>query len=116
MPNPQEININHYIVQAWGINFDLLNGKQKFLKTATKMAGNLNLTILNTFIHKFDPHGLSLIFVISQSHIAIHTWPEFGYLHLDILTCSEDSDLGKLPEVFQKAFNPQKFECKKISY
>jgi S-adenosylmethionine decarboxylase len=37
--------------------------------------------------HKFSPQGVSGVVVISESHLAVHTWPEFGYAAVDVFTC-----------------------------
>lgn len=116
MPKTHIIFINHHIAQAWGIDKQLLNNKEKLLEATLKLAKELKLTVVNSFIHRFFPHGLSLVLVIAQSHLAIHTWPEYGYLHLDILSCSEEADLTKLNQCIKKQFSPQKLKSKKINY
>lgn len=111
-----DVYINHHVAQIQGVNSQILNNPDLLMRSALQIAKDLNLTVVNTFIHKFKPHGLSLVIVISQSHIAIHTWPEYGYLHIDILTCSEHAQLTKLEEALKKVFNPQKIDSKKIDY
>lgn len=108
--------IDHHIAQAWGVNFDLLNNKATLIKTSHQAALELNLNIVNTFVHRFKPHGLSLILVISESHFAIHTWPELGYMHVDVVSCCQGSSLNLLPKVLKKLFNPEKITCQKIDY
>ncbi|EAX48733.1 S-adenosylmethionine decarboxylase related, partial [Thermosinus carboxydivorans Nor1] len=39
--------------------------------------------------HKFSPQGVSGVVVISESHLAIHTWPELGYAAVDVFTCGD---------------------------
>jgi len=41
--------------------------------------------------HRFSPVGVSGVVVISESHLSVHTWPETGYVALDIYTCGEDA-------------------------
>ena len=45
-----------------------------------------NLVINSTF-HHFSPYGVSGVVVIQESHLAIHTWPEYGYAAADIFSC-----------------------------
>ena len=40
--------------------------------------------------YRFSPHGISLFAIISASHIAIHTWPEYGFLNIDIFSCNQN--------------------------
>jgi len=62
------------------------------LEQAAKEAG---ATVVKTVLHQFNPQGLSGVVVIAESHIAIHTWPEYRYAALDIFTCG-------LPEIAEK--------------
>lgn len=49
-------------------------------------------TIVSETFHTFSPHGVSGVIVIAESHVAIHTWPEYGYAAVDIFTCGETID------------------------
>jgi len=67
-------------------------------------------TIITHNFHKFNPHGVSGVVVIAESHVAIHTWPEYGYAAVDIFTCGETID----PWVIQEHLKDS-FESKNIS-
>ncbi|MEM2144027.1 MAG: adenosylmethionine decarboxylase [Candidatus Jordarchaeaceae archaeon] len=69
-------------------NIDNLKFIKKVLIDAAKKAG---LTILNSKFHKFEPQGVSGFIMISESHLSIHTWPESGYVAIDVFTCGEPS-------------------------
>src|SRR5260370_41853322 len=43
--------------------------------------------IVDVVFHTFNPHGISGVVVIAESHLAIHTWPEHGFASVDIYTC-----------------------------
>ncbi len=64
----------------------------EILKKGAKM---MNLSIVDTLIHKFSPIGISGVVVIKESHIAIHTWPEYAYVSLDFFTCNQSYDLDE---------------------
>lgn len=46
-------------------------------------------TVVKTLSYDFTPHGVSVVVILSESHIAIHTWPEYKYQSVDIYTCGE---------------------------
>ncbi len=46
-------------------------------------------TIVESRFHQFNPFGISGVVVISESHLTIHTWPEYGYAAVDIFTCGK---------------------------
>jgi S-adenosylmethionine decarboxylase proenzyme len=54
--------------------------------------------VVEQVFHKFNPHGVSGVVVISESHLAVHTWPEYGYAAVDVFTCGTEID----PWVAQK--------------
>ncbi len=47
-----------------------------------------NATIVNECFHEFSPYGVTGVLVISESHISIHTWPEFEYVAVDVFSCN----------------------------
>lgn len=49
-------------------------------------------TIVNSVFHHFNPYGVSGAVIIAESHLAIHTWPEYGYAAVDVFTCGETVD------------------------
>jgi len=56
---------------------------------AAKKAG---AEVLEVVFHEFSPQGVSGVVVISESHLAIHTWPEYGYAAVDVFTCGDRVD------------------------
>lgn len=110
------IFLDHWVVEAWGIKSKLLIDPDLLLKTTLKLAKSLKLTVVNSYIHQFQPHGLSLVLIIAESHLAIHTWPEYNYMHIDVVSCSKKADLSNLEQVLKKEFKPEKIIIQKIEY
>ena len=48
-----------------------------------------NATIVTSCFHKFNPWGVSGAVIIQESHLTIHTWPEYGYASVDLFTCGD---------------------------
>ncbi len=40
-------------------------------------------------IHRFEPHGITYLVLLAQSHLAVHTWPEHRYMAVDFFTCGD---------------------------
>lgn len=70
----------------------VLNDVDKIRAMMLEAAEVSGATVLSHSFHKFSPHGISGIVVISESHIAIHTWPEHGFAAVDIFTCGTKVD------------------------
>jgi S-adenosylmethionine decarboxylase len=52
-------------------------------------AKQIGATVLNEVFHRFSPQGVSGVVVIAESHLCIHTWPEYNYAAVDIFTCGD---------------------------
>lgn len=70
--------------------------------SATKAA---KATIISHNFHKFSPYGISGVIVIAESHVAIHTWPEYNYAAVDIFTCGDTIDPWIIQEHLKESFN-----------
>ena len=49
-------------------------------------------TLLDISSHKFQPHGVTAVALLAESHISIHTWPENGMAVCDVFTCGEHTN------------------------
>jgi len=82
----------HLLIELFNCDRKLLNDVDFVEKILTKSAELAGATIVKTFFHTFNPHGVSGVVVIAESHLTIHTWPEYGYAALDIYTCGEHAN------------------------
>ena len=56
---------------------------------ATQAAG---LTPVGECFHQFDPQGVTGVVLLAESHLAIHTWPETGFVSIDVYVCNLSAD------------------------
>ncbi len=79
-------------------------------------AKKAHATIVDDKFHHFSPFGVSGVVVIAESHLAIHTWPEYRYAAVDVFTCGEtlkpEVAAIHLAQVFQSQ-NPSIHEIKR---
>ena len=85
-------------------NNDILNSLEKLEKISKKLIKICNLTELSKLNHKFKPHGLTLISLLSESHISIHTWPENKSICIDIFSCKNNLDVEKIKKILSEYF------------
>ena len=85
---------------------------EKILISAAKKSGN---TVLRTTIHKFEPQGLTGVVLLEESHISIHSWPEFRYVGIDVFTCGADSSAQKALEYLKSVFEPKKVQVTEVN-
>ncbi len=79
----------HVLAELHGCRFDVLNDVDKVEKLMVNAALEAGAEIRECVFHKFSPQGVSGVVVISESHLAIHTWPELGYAAVDVFTCGD---------------------------
>lgn len=77
-----------------------------------KIISSLNLTVVSSHSHPFPKNdGFTQIFVLSQSHLVLHSWPEAFALHIDLMTCNSQLTDSQVKDFFHKLFpqNPPVF-------
>ena len=102
----------HLLAEFWcGKIIEDKKELKKILIKTVKMAKNTPLEIV---IHKFNPCGITGVALLAESHIALHSWPEFNYLAIDIFTCGEKSKPYKALEYLKKEFKPKRVVVNEI--
>lgn len=77
----------HYLLNLYGCSFVLLNDEHFLMDLLENAAIASGATVIQTIFKKFDPQGVTVICLLSESHISIHTWPEEGKAAVDVYTC-----------------------------
>lgn len=100
----------HFVGEMRFINQEILLDNEKIQKIFLDSLISADLTILDIYHHNYQPYGYSAIAILKTSHAAIHTWPEHGYLSIDIFICDEKSKGLKVIEFLKNKFEPEKSE------
>ncbi len=79
----------HVLAEIYGCDFAVLNDLEKVREVLVQAALKAGAEVREVALHRFSPQGISGVVVISESHLAIHTWPELGYAALDVFTCGD---------------------------
>ena len=78
------------VVEYYGCNPATLNDVALIKQVMRDAAEASGATIVQEAFHLFNPHGVSGVVVIAESHLTIHTWPEYSYAAVDLFTCGDD--------------------------
>ncbi|MBN1549114.1 adenosylmethionine decarboxylase [Candidatus Babeliales bacterium] len=92
-----------------------LNAFEEIEEVLHNAAIAANATILGIEKHKFSPCGMSGIVLLQESHISIHTWPEYDYVAIDIFTCGEHVHTDKALAVLKEFFEPKEVISAKLN-
>ena len=68
---------------------EALDDEDLIRESMIEAARRCGATIVAHNFHQFIPYGVSGVVVIAESHLAIHTWPEYGYAAIDLFTCGQ---------------------------
>jgi S-adenosylmethionine decarboxylase proenzyme len=98
------------------IDKNLFSDESFVKKVFDEIVKKLNMTFIDKLSFKFNPHGLSMLYLIAESHIAIHTWPEHKLIDLEIVTCKEDANAIEGLNVAMNYFKPEKVETNYWEY
>lgn len=81
--------MKHILFTLKGCPYGLLDDEAHIRNVLANAAQLSESTLLDISSHKFDPHGVTAIALLAESHISIHTWPENGMAVCDVFTCGE---------------------------
>ena len=95
----------HVLAEFFECDSNVLNNIDKVEKHMVDAALECGATIVQKCFHMFNPYGVSGVVIISESHLAIHTWPELGYAAVDLFTCGEQCDPKVSYEFLKRKFN-----------
>jgi len=98
----------HIIVEYYGCNKETLNSAEKVEALMVDAAERMGATIISVKFHQFSPQGVSGVIVISESHLTIHTWPEYGYAAVDVFTCGNVINPWDAHHILKESFEAQR--------
>ena len=95
---------HHLLIELYGCSPEALDQVEVVRDAMLATAGLVNATVLGVSEHRFQPQGVSVVVVIAESHVSIHTWPEYGYAAADVFTCSGALATDKVVELLRERF------------
>jgi len=106
------LKIKELLVDMYGCeNLD----DEKFLcETLEAAAKSVGANIIQKMTKRFSPIGVSVILILAETHISIHTWPEYKYAALDIFICGEGKDPETAWNVIKETLQPKDFKIRRI--
>lgn len=79
----------HLLIELKDCNPEILKNLEEVRDALVSAAKKAKATIVDISFHEFNPFGISGMVVIAESHLSIHTWPEYSYAAVDIFTCGD---------------------------
>jgi len=79
----------HLLLELFDCDAEALNSVDLVKSSMVEAARRAQATIVDEVFHEFSPFGISGVVVIAESHLAIHTWPEYCYAAVDVFSCGD---------------------------
>lgn len=104
----------HVAIDTWGVDFALLNDAEWLKHQIVVAAENAGATVLGVQAKQFQPQGATVLCLLSESHLSIHTYPEKGFAAIDCYTCGETVDPQIAIDYLVSVLKPQQVYGKKL--
>lgn len=98
----------HVLAEFYNCDSNILNNAKLIEDFMHEAAIECGATVVAKNFHMFSPYGVSGVVIISESHLAIHTWPEYEYAAVDLFTCGDSCNPLLAYEYLKKKFNTNK--------
>lgn len=77
----------HVLVDIADTSAAVLNDGEALARALTEAAAAEGTTVLGTIRHAFEPAGVTVLLLLAESHVSLHTYPEEGRAFFDAFTC-----------------------------
>ncbi|WP_339009225.1 adenosylmethionine decarboxylase [Fusobacterium varium] len=105
----------HLLVEYYDCDVEILKNTLLIEKYMIEAAEAARATIVKSVFHTFNPWGVSGVIVIEESHLTIHTWPEYKYAAVDLFTCGDILDPLAAFTILEIKLKAKRFDLKKMS-
>lgn len=105
----------HVLGELYGISVEYLDSVDMLIDILDKGIEMSSATKEGTLVKKFQPQGVSVVVLLSESHVSIHTYPEFKALFVDAFTCGVKCNPRKIVDMLISELNPIKINVNTIT-
>ncbi len=108
--------IHHSVIELVTSDSTLIDGAV-LIDKMNDFCSLLQLNVVETTHFQFSPQDISVVFVLEESHLAIHSWPEKSFLHIDLVTCTKyPTCLDTCHKVLSKLFKTNDIRVLGLDY
>tara|TARA_B100001167_G_C16644750_1_gene245764 strand:+ start:229 stop:624 length:396 start_codon:yes stop_codon:yes gene_type:complete len=104
----------HLLLDLEHCDPEILDDISQVKELLMKAALDCGATVVGETFFKFKPHGVTGVVSIAESHLCVHTWPEYSYASVDIFSCGQSFDVDKSADILIKGFSCSSPRIKRI--
>lgn len=109
-----DIRGTQLLADFYNCESEILDNTEKLIDLIKQGIATSELTYMEYTVHKFDPIGITALFIISESHIGIHTYPEHAFVSIDIYTCTTNNENENFIRFIKQHLRPRRYNISKI--
>ncbi len=104
----------HSLCDLYNCKTNKLNDLEYIMEMMKECCREANLTVVDCKFHKFEPIGISGVVVLAESHVTIHTWPEYNFASIDAFTCGEKMHPDEVCRLIGEKLKSKKMRFKNV--
>ncbi len=94
----------HAIIDLSGCDSEIMSNYDLIRDILVQTAQIANITVLDMVEHYFKPEGYTAVLVLEESHLSIHTWPEYNYVSIDLYSCNLQTNFQAVKDFLADKF------------
>lgn len=106
--------VDHFVFKLFQVPSQFLSSKKALQKAFGQFCNWHKLNVVDVTLTKFKGGGITLTYVLAQSNLVVHTWPEKGALHVDLITCSPIAKKERFAENLSTLFGTNSLEIRQV--
>ena len=103
----------HLLVEMWDCD-SRIDDVETIGRAIEEAVVAIGATLVQSHVHRYSPQGVTGLAVLAESHLSLHSWPEYGYLAADVFTCGTLTIPRRAVAVFEDIFAPGRIEVREI--
>lgn len=104
----------HIIAEFCGCKSNLISRSKIVKRILDDAVKRSKLTPIRSYFHQFSPYGVTGFILLKESHISIHTWPEYNYAAIDLFGCGDRKNILDAHRFLVRALKPAHVRVKEI--
>jgi S-adenosylmethionine decarboxylase len=97
----------HVIAEFFGVELERISRVDPLRDVLERVVSESGLKAVHSAFHQFEPYGVSGFYLLRESHLSVHTWPEHGYVAIDIFSCGSEKPALRALELLIKWLEPR---------
>jgi len=101
----------HVLAELVGVAPALLDDEPYLRDLLAAAATECGATVRQVISHRFQPQGVTVLALLSESHASLHSYPENGSVFVDVFTCGNRADPQRAVDVLARALKAGQVHC-----